>query len=223
MPMQPSPWRDTLSPWLPSSIISMSWAPLHSVWPPRRGGGTRAHPTGRCLQRTRATACGSRAVSQGVGRDLGRAHEHGAAAFRRHDPVEFGPVVVGTPGRPEDGPDDLGHIESEVRPVLGSDEPHRTGHRDPFETALEDQAGRPGVAEQAQLAAGAGHDRTDARLPVDRIVDDAGAHDRGVHRPVEPRCVEDGQVVIGGGQPVDELQVCHKGSPSKRLTKPFYL
>src|SRR5580693_9457501 len=108
MPMQPRPWRDTVSPWLPSSIISMSWVPL--IWagrPPRPPYGS-ARPADTS--------------PPGVAHDLGRADEHGAAALRRHDPVELGPVLVRATGGLEDGPDQLRDTESEVRPVIGSDE-----------------------------------------------------------------------------------------------------
>src|SRR6516165_2220837 len=99
--MHPSPWRDTVRPWVPSAIVSMG-APLGR-------GDARRHSNGEAEAEAEAepippyrgpsAARPGRAVRRvgsgtGVGGDALGLDEDGAPALGRHDAVELVPVVV---------------------------------------------------------------------------------------------------------------------------------
>ncbi len=74
---------------------------------------------------------------------------------------------------------------------------------------LKTSVARPDAAQQLKLAGAPAYDRGDATRPVDGVVDDAGAHHRRMHRAVGAGDGQDGEVVVGGGQPLDICEVSH--------------
>src|SRR5271163_5067874 len=127
--MQPRPWRETVRPWVPSAMVSIAAELLSGARTPPAAGGVHwlavgLHPTGAPV------APDASARARVGGDDLG-ADEDGATPVRRHDAVEFGPVLMGPSSGLEDGPDGGRHVEAELRPVVGPDEAHGARDGDP--------------------------------------------------------------------------------------------
>ena len=101
------------------------------------------------------------------------------------------------------------HVKAVVGAVVGPEETHRPRDGHPVPAVLEHER-RPGVLpQQFELAGAPVEHGAHAGRSVHRVGDDAGAHDRRVHRPVGAGDAEDGEVVVGRGQPGDVCEVCH--------------
>ena len=145
--MQPRPWRETSGPGFRARSF-----------PCAGGSSPRAAGAGRVGARATLGAARPAAARQpprraDVGGDGLGPDEDGAAALRRHDAVELGPVLVASPrppGRPTGG---LGHVQPEVGAVVGPDEAHRARDGGPLQAGLNASVARPDARSRASLRA----------------------------------------------------------------------
>ena len=200
--MQPRPWRETVRPWVPRAIVSMAGAPLLVVGRPVGPGPGQVHPTGgwprRCVslqpaldEMTSARTKTAQRRSAAMTRSNSSQSSWLPPAARKTDRM-----VSGT-------------SSPRSSAVVGPDQAHRARDGGPLPAVLEHERRPTRGPEQVELAGAAAHHGGDAGRPVDRVVDDAGAHDRGVDGPVRPADGEDGEVMVGRGQPLDVLEICH--------------